>query len=293
MGLLLAVGICYAVGYLLFGVVLLSALVYGGIVLAGLSLLQWIIGLVVESVTGNRPAWLSSEAAFNVEVLLIVALAVGYANFPLHPARMNAETVTLVCDTAQTAPDSGRARFSHRENVESLVDALNGIRVSHVFTTDQEILEQAQNRTAGKCYFYDSSGKLVKKIAIAPGLLGVSARQDGKFTWYDLKRQDREALERLIWDLDASENRYRAEAANAEALEALRSSCRYGDGTYWFTVPEFQAGEWNLELSAFERKFTQTVIKSSGHVMWTGDETGTGHFRTERTRDGTWQAGQT
>ena len=293
MGLLLAVGICYAVGYLLFGVVLLSVLVYCGIVLTGLSLLQWIIGLVIEGTTGKRPAWLFSEASFHVEVLLIIALAVGYANFPLHPARMNAENISLVYDTSEAGPDTGEARISHRENVDSLVEKLNTIQVSHVLTTGKDILEKAQNRTAGKYYFYDSSGKLVKKIALAQGLLGVSSRQDGKFTWYDLKKEDREALERLVWDLDAAESRCRTEDANAEALEALRGSFRYADGTYWFTVPEFQAKEWNIELSAFERKFTQTVIKSSGYVMWTGDETGTGYFLTEQTEDRGWQAGQT
>lgn len=293
MGLVLAAGICYGIACLMMGVVVLSGLVYCVIVLGVFSLTQWIIGLVVESVTGKRPAWLFSETAFTVEVLLIVALAAGYANFPLHPARMNAETVALVCDTALAAPDSGQTRFSHRENVESLVETLNGIRVSHVFTTGKETLEKAQSRKTGKYYFYDSSGKLVKKIALAPGLLGVSSRLDGKFTWYDLKKQDREVLERLVWDLDAAESRCRTEDANAEALAALRGSFRYADGTYWFTVPEFQADEWNIELSAFERKFTQTVIKSSGYVMWTGDETGTGYFLTDQTEDRGWQAGQT
>ena len=293
MGLLLAAGICYGIACLLTGVVFLSCLVYGVIVLGIFSLTQWIIGLVIEGVTGKRPAWLFSEAAFNVEVLLIVALAAGYANIPLHPARMNAESIALVCDTAQTAPDSGRARFSHRENVDSLVETLNDIRVSHVFTTRREVLEQAQNRKTGKYYFYDGSGKLVKRIAVAPGLLGVSSHLDGKFTWYDLKKHDREALERLVWDLDASESQCRTEDANAEALEALRRSFRYADGTYWFTIPAFQAKEWNVEISAFERTFTQTVIKSSGYVMWTGDETGTGHFLTEQTENRGWQAGQT
>ena len=293
MGLLLAVGICYAVGYLLFGVVLLSVLVYCGIVLTGLSLLQWIIGLVIEGTTGKRPAWLFSEAAFNVEFLLIVALAAGYANIPLHPARMNGENISLVYDTSEIGPNTGVARISHRENIDSLVEELSGIKASHVFTTSKEALQKAQNRTAGKYYFYDSSGKLVKKIALAQGLMGVSSRLDGKFTWYDLKKQDREALERLVWDLDAAESRCRTEDANGEALAALRGSFRYADGTYWFTVPEFQADEWNIEISAFERKFTQTVIKSSGYVMWTGDETGTGYFLTEQTENCGWQVGQT
>ena len=293
MGLLLAAGICYGIACLLTGVVFLSCLVYGVIVLGIFSLTQWIIGLVIEGVTGKRPAWLFSEAAFNVEVLLIIALAAGYANIPLHPARMNGENISLVYDTSEIGPDTGEARISHRENVDSLLEKLNTIQVSHVFTTGKETLKKAQNRTAGKYYFYDSSGKLVKKIALAQGLMGVSSRLDGKFTWYDLKKQDREALERLVWDLDAAESRCRTEDANAEALEALRGSFRYADGTYWFTVPEFQAEEWNIEISAFERKFTQTVIKSSGYVMWTGDETGTGHFLTEQTENRGWQAGQT
>ncbi|MDY3281219.1 hypothetical protein [Dysosmobacter sp.] len=293
MGFALAAGICYGIACLMMGVVMLSGLVYCVIVLGVFSLTQWIIGLVLESVTGKRPAWLFSETAFTVEVLLIVALAVGYACVPLHPARMKAETVALVCDTAQTAPDSGQARFSHRENVDNLVEALSGIRVSHVFTTGREVLEQAQNRKAGKYYFYDGSGKLVKRIAVAPGLLGVSNRQDGKFTWYDLDRQDREALERMIRNLDAAESRCRTEDANGEALAALRGSFRYGEGTYWFTVPEFRAEEWNIELSAFERTFTKTVLKSSGYVMRTGDETGTGYFLTEQTENRAWQAGET
>ena len=293
MGLVLAAGICYGIACLMMGVVVLSGLVYFVIVLGVFSLIQWIIGLVVEGVTGKRPAWLFSESAFNVEILLIIALAAGYANFPLHPARMNAESIALVCNTDRAAPDSGQAAFSHRENVESLVETLNGIQVSHVFTTGKETLEKAQSRKTGKYYFYDSNGKFVKKIALAQGLIGVSSRQDGKFTWYDLEKQDREALERLVWDLDAAESRYRTEDANEEALAALRGSFRYADGTYWFTVPEFQAKEWNVEISAFERKFTQTVIKSSGYVMWTGDETGTGYFLTEQTENRGWQAGQT
>ena len=293
MGFVLAAGICYGIACLMMGVVVLSGLVYCVVVLGVFSLTQWIIGLLMESVTGKRPAWLFSETAFTVEVLLIVALAAGYANFPLHPARMNAESIALVYDTSEAGPDTGEARISHRENVDSLVEKLNTIQVSHVLTTGKDILEKAQNRTAGKYYFYDSSGKFVKKIALAQGLLGVSSRQDGKFTWYDLKKEDREALERLVWDLDAAESRCRTEDANAEALEALRGSFRYADGTYWFTVPEFQAKEWNVEISAFERKFTQTVIKSSGYVMWTGDETGTGHFLTEQTENRGWQAGQT
>ena len=150
MGLLLAAGICYGIACLLTGVVFLSCLVYGVIVLGIFSLTQWIIGLVIEGVTGKRPAWLFSEAAFNVEVLLIVALAVGYANFPLHPARMNAENISLVYDTSEIGPDTGEARISHRENVDSLVEKLNTIQVSHVFTTGKETLKKAQNRTAGK-----------------------------------------------------------------------------------------------------------------------------------------------
>lgn len=293
MGLLLAAGICYGIACALAGVVFLSVLVYVVIVLGVFSLTQWIIGLVIEGVTGKRPAWLFSEAAFNVEVLLIVALAAGYANFPLHPARMNAESIALVYDTAEAGPDTGVARLSHRENIDRLVEKLSGIKASHVFTTSKETLEKAQNRTAGKYYFYNSNGKFVKKIALAQGLIGVSSRQDGKFTWYDLKNQDREALERLVWDLDAAESRCRTEDANAEALEALRRSFHYADGTYWFTVPAFRAEEWNVEISAFERKFTQTVIKSTGYVMWTGDETGTGYFLTEQTESCGWQSGQT
>ena len=144
MGLLLAAGICYGIACLLTGVVFLSCLVYGVIVLGIFSLTQWIIGLVIEGVTGKRPAWLFSEAAFNVEVLLIVALAAGYANIPLHPARMNGENISLVYDTSETGPDTGEARISHRENIDGLVEKLNTIQVSHVFTTSKETLEKGQ-----------------------------------------------------------------------------------------------------------------------------------------------------
>ena len=169
MGLLLAAGICYGIACALAGAVFLSVLVYVVIVLGIFSLTQWIIGLVIEGVTGKRPAWLFSEAAFNVEVLLIVALAAGYANIPLHPARMNAENISLVYDTSEIGPDTGEARISHRENIDSLVEELSGIKASHVFTTSKEALQKAQNRTAGKYYFYDGSGKFVKILSRCPG----------------------------------------------------------------------------------------------------------------------------
>lgn len=293
MGLVLAVGICYGVMCILTGIVFLSCLVYGGIVLVVLSLLQWVIGQVVEGITGDRPDWLFSKSSFALETLLIVALAVGYANIPLHPARMDTGAVSLVYDTAAAGPGNGEARLSYQENIDRLVEKLNGIKASHVFITGKETLEKAANKKAWKFYFYDSDGNFVKKIALDPGLIGVSSRPDGNYVWYDLKEEDRTALERLVWDLDDAEQLCRTEEDNEEAFEALCVSFRYEDGTYWFTLPEFRAEEWNVEITAFERKFTQTVIKSSGYVMWTGDETGTGHFLTEETQERTWQAGQT
>lgn len=292
-------------GELIFAVCLIALLFAIGATLAFAFLVYYILGLlvlvviqfifakVVKGTTGIELDLEFTAVGLGVETAILIVLVAAYAMSPANPVKVEPEKCVEVYQEIDSLEfNVDYPMYGHKETVTELVEAFQNLEVTRTLPTT--IKYAYPNAKTGRkfyhLYFFGENGEFLQKICVYDDLIGVSDKIDGKYKYYNTKETI--GAEKMLKDIERHEYQLDAEDKYGEKIQQMQDSFRYENGTYTFTVPEFDASYLNIEIIGDEFVYYSHVNRANGVEISYRTSGGAIYYLKEHTDAEDWKEGQ-
>lgn len=280
---LLAIGATLAFAFLVYYILGILVLV----------VIQVIFAKVVKDTSGFELDLEFTAVGLFVETVILIVLVAAYAMLPANPVKLDPEQCVEVYQDYDSLDFSvDYPMYGHKETVTELAETLKELKVTRTLPTT--IKYGYPNAKTGRkfyhLYFFGENEEFLQKICIGENLIGVSDKLDGKYKYYNTKKSI--GADKMLKTIERREYQLDAEDKYGDKVQELMDSFRYENGTYTFTVPEFDASYLNLSLYGNTHMYYCSVNRANGVELNHRVSDGKSWFLEEHTKAEDWQGGQ-
>lgn len=176
--ILILVAIVASIGASIILIALVLALAVGV-----LTLVQLLLGWILEKICGKRPSWILSKPTFAVEAVIAVILFYFWFTTPIQGLDVPTEDCAYIAVSHSSVARRDRD-VTDRETIEEIGEALAEQKVTRRINVRFLNEGMVDGNNGLFLTFYEEDGTLIRKVRIIDNQIGVSKKEQGRDTYY-------------------------------------------------------------------------------------------------------------
>lgn len=215
--------------------------------------------------------------SFVIEGIVVAILCYSWFTTPVVPFEIPEPCVTIGVNN--TGYGSYDYEITHKEQVDQIVEWLENREMKRRLNIRFLNEGMMDGNTGTFLYFLQEDGTLIRKVRIFDNYIGITKKDSGTTTSYNYYWADGK-LDFTDYTAAAQEDRRLTALENyGPQIEAFHNSWQYEDGCFTFTIPQWDAERWTIQIAGH-------MIGKYGSEEWF-------QYLGERFKESSWECGET